>query len=53
LALERKIVSYDFRSYLQVIRKDLEMQGYAVAFKVNDQKTVRSAFIRFIVRFST
>ena len=46
-ALERKTDSYDFRSYLQVIRKDLEMQGYAVAFKVNDQKTVHSAFVRF------
>jgi predicted nucleotidyltransferase component of viral defense system len=46
-ALERKSDSYDFRSYLQNIRKDLEMQGYAVAFKVNDQKTVHSAFVRF------
>jgi predicted nucleotidyltransferase component of viral defense system len=46
-ALERKDTSYDFRSYLQAIRKDLEMQGYAVAFKVNNQKTVHSAFIRF------
>jgi predicted nucleotidyltransferase component of viral defense system len=46
-ALERKTNSYDFRSYLQVIRKDLERQGYAVAFKVNDQKTVHSAFVRF------
>jgi predicted nucleotidyltransferase component of viral defense system len=46
-ALERKSGSYNFRSYLQAIRKDLEMQGYAVAFKVNDQKTVHSAFVRF------
>lgn len=46
-ALERKSDSYDFRSYLQTIRKDLEMQGYATAFKVNDQKTVHSAFVRF------
>jgi predicted nucleotidyltransferase component of viral defense system len=46
-ALERKTASYDFRSYLQMIRKDLEMQGYTVALKVNDQKTVHSAFVRF------
>ena len=46
-ALERKTDLYNFRSYLQIIRKDLEMQGYAVAFKINDQKTVHSAFVRF------
>jgi hypothetical protein len=46
-ALGRKTDSYDFRSHLQAIRKDLEMQGYAVAFKINDQKTVHSAFVRF------
>jgi predicted nucleotidyltransferase component of viral defense system len=46
-ALERKSASYDFRSYLQSIRKDMEAQGYAITLKVNDQKTVHSAFIRF------
>ena len=46
-ALERSSDQYDFRDYLKSIRKDLEMQGYAVAFKVNDQKTVHSAFVRF------
>lgn len=46
-ALERKSESYDFRSYLQMIRKDLEAQGYTITLKVNDQKTVHSAFIRF------
>ena len=46
-ALERNPVSYDFRSYLQTIRKDLEAQGYTITLKVNDQKTVHSAFIRF------
>jgi predicted nucleotidyltransferase component of viral defense system len=46
-ALERKSESYDFRSYLQTIRKDLVAQGYTIALKVNDQKTVHSAFIRF------
>jgi hypothetical protein len=46
-ALERKSAPYDFRSYLQSIRKDMEAQGYAITLKVNDQKTVHSAFIRF------
>ncbi len=46
-ALERNSKSYDFRSYLQAIRKDLEAQGYTITLKVNDQKTVHSAFIRF------
>jgi hypothetical protein len=46
-ALERKSASYDFRSYLQSIRKDMEAQGYAITLKVNDQKIVHSAFIRF------
>jgi predicted nucleotidyltransferase component of viral defense system len=46
-ALERKSESYDIRSYLQSIRKDLEAQGYTITLKVNDQKTVHSAFIRF------
>jgi predicted nucleotidyltransferase component of viral defense system len=46
-ALERNSETYDFRSYLQAIRKDLEAQGYTITLKVNDQKTVHSAFIRF------
>lgn len=46
-ALERNSELYDFRSYLQTIRKDLEAQGYKITVKVNDQKTVHSAFIRF------
>lgn len=46
-ALERNSSQYDFRGYLQSIRKELEAQGYAITFKVNDQKTVHSAFVRF------
>ena len=46
-ALERNSELYDFRSYLQTIRKDLEAEGYKITLKVNDQKTVHSAFIRF------
>jgi hypothetical protein len=46
-ALERPSNSYNFRSYLQSIRNDLETQGYKITLKVSDQKTVHSAFIRF------
>ena len=46
-ALEQNSHAYDFRAYLQTIRKDLEAQGYAITFKVNDQKTVHNAFVRF------
>lgn len=46
-ALENNPELYDFRAYIQDIRKDLESQGYLVGLKVSDQKTVHSAFIRF------
>jgi len=46
-ALEGNLAAYDFRTYLQSIRKDLEAQGYAITLKVNDGKTVHNAFIRF------
>jgi predicted nucleotidyltransferase component of viral defense system len=46
-ALEGKREQYDFRSYLQDIRSELAPEGYPVEFKVNDRKTVQSAFVRF------
>lgn len=46
-ALERRPESYDFRTYLGVIRRDLEREGYRLRFKVNDHKVVHSAFVRF------
>jgi predicted nucleotidyltransferase component of viral defense system len=46
-ALERDSSSYNFRAHLQSIQKDMEAQGYTIALKVNDQKTVHSAFVRF------
>jgi len=46
-ALEGNRQSYDFRAYLQAIRSTLAPEGYPVEIKVNDQKTVQSAFIRF------
>jgi hypothetical protein len=46
-ALEGNARDYDFHTYLQGIRHDLEAQGYLLALKVSDQKTVHSAFVRF------
>ncbi|HBY01307.1 MAG TPA: hypothetical protein DEG92_01985 [Rikenellaceae bacterium] len=46
-ALEGNRQNYNFRSYLQAIRSELSPEGYSVELKVNDQKTVHSAFIRF------
>lgn len=45
--LENDRAEYNFRVYLQAIQKDLLAQGYDVTLKVNDGKTVHSAFIRF------
>jgi hypothetical protein len=46
-ALEGNAQGYDFHPYLQDIRHDLEAQGYALALKISDQRTVQNAFIRF------
>jgi hypothetical protein len=46
-ALEGNPSTYDLHAYLQSIRKDLETQGYTITLKVNDGKTVHSAFVRF------
>lgn len=46
-ALERDQSRYDFRAYLKAIRSELTAEGYSVELKVNDQKVVHSAFIRF------
>jgi hypothetical protein len=46
-ALERPSETYNFRSYLESIQKDLAAQGYKIALKVSDKKTVHSAFVRF------
>jgi predicted nucleotidyltransferase component of viral defense system len=47
-ALERAESQYDFRAYLRAIRAELTGEGYTVELKVNDQKVVHSAFIRFM-----
>jgi len=46
-ALEGERQRYDFRAYLQSIRAELTPEGYTVELKVNDHKTVHSAFVRF------
>lgn len=46
-ALEIQQTKYDFRAYLHAIQKDLSAQGYIINLKVNDKKTVHSAFVGF------
>lgn len=45
--LERPQSAYDFRAYLKAIQAEFVAEGYTVDLKVNDQKTVHSAFVRF------
>jgi predicted nucleotidyltransferase component of viral defense system len=47
-ALERAREQYDFRAYLRAIQAEFTVEGYTVAFKVSDQRTVHSAFVRFV-----
>ena len=46
-ALEGDRANYDLRNYLQAVQSELTPQGYQVELKLNDRKTVHSAFIRF------
>lgn len=46
-ALEQERDRYDFRAYLQAVRSELASEAYPVELKVNDQKNVHSAFVRF------
>ena len=46
-ALERPGAEYAFRSYLKAIQSAFMAEGYSIELKVNDQKTVNSAFVRF------
>jgi Nucleotidyl transferase AbiEii toxin, Type IV TA system len=46
--LERAGAGYDFRAYLEAVRADLRREGYdAELARVNDQRAVHSAFVRF------
>ena len=46
-ALERPTAKYDFRTLLHSIRAELAAEDYGLALKVNDRRTVHSAFVRF------
>lgn len=46
-ALERSQSSYDLRAYLRAIQDEFQKEGYQVGVKLNDKKTVNSAFVRF------
>jgi predicted nucleotidyltransferase component of viral defense system len=46
-ALERPSANYDFQSYLKVIQSVFTKEGYNIQIKINDQKTVHSAFVQF------
>lgn len=45
--LERREEQYDFRKYLEKIRREFEKEGYDVRVKINDKNVVHAAFIRF------
>jgi hypothetical protein len=47
-ALERAREQYDFRAYLRAIQTGFMAEGYTVGLKVSDQRTVHSAFVRFV-----
>jgi hypothetical protein len=46
-ALEKPGAGYDFRAYLRAIQDEFVKEGYQVGVKLNDKKTVNSAFVRF------
>lgn len=46
-ALEGNRQYYVFRTFLEAIRTELSFEGYKVELKVNDQKIIHSAFVRF------
>lgn len=46
-SLEGNRENYDFKKYLQAVKKEFSLENYDVSIKVNDSRTVNSAFIRF------
>ena len=46
-ALERADGAYDLHAYLRAIRRELEAEGYTLELRVNDRRTVHSAWVRF------
>ncbi len=47
-ALEGAREPYDFRAYLRTIQAEFAVEGYTATLKVSDQRTVHSAFVRFV-----
>lgn len=47
-ALENHRAEYDFRSFLKAIQTELGREAYQVEIKLNDHRTVHSAFVRFV-----
>lgn len=45
--LEQAPTQYDLTGYLRTIRKELSAEGYGIELKVNEHRTVNSAFVRF------
>jgi hypothetical protein len=46
-ALEMPGAGYDFRAYMRAIQDEFVKEGYQVWVRLNDHKTVNSAFVRF------
>lgn len=46
-ALEGEAKRYDFRAYLRTIKSELLGQGYQIELKINDNKIVHTASVRF------
>ncbi len=46
-SLDGKRGEYDFRAYMRAIEREFSLERYEVQFKVNDKKSVHSAFIHF------
>lgn len=46
-SLMGKASKYDFRAYLRAIQHEFSLEGYDVQLKVNDERTVHNAFVRF------
>lgn len=46
-ALEHNKQDYDLNSYLKTIQREMSAEGYSIEFKINDQKTFNTVFVRF------
>lgn len=46
-ALEANTAGYDFQRYLRDIQNEYTGEGYKISIKINDKRTVNSAFVQF------